>query len=77
MATVYIDTSGLKCPLPVLKAKNALRPLYPGDLLRVTATDPSTLKDFPDYCANAGHELLEGIERDGAYHFTIRKVTER
>jgi len=77
MATAEIDTSGLKCPLPVLKAKKALRQLDPGDLLHVTATDPSTLKDFPDYCANAGHELVQSETRDGAYHFTIRKVTER
>jgi len=68
-----LDTSGLKCPLPVLKAKKALRRLETGETLRVIATDPSTVQDFPEYCANAGHELVESSENDGAYIYVIRK----
>ncbi|NQV57753.1 MAG: sulfurtransferase TusA family protein [Rhodospirillales bacterium] len=68
-----LDTSGLKCPLPVIKAKKALGDLGPGEALRVTATDPSTKTDFPDYCANAGHELVETSEADGIFVYLIRK----
>ena len=68
-----LDTSGLKCPLPVLKAKKALRRLDAGETLRVIATDPSTEQDFPEYCTNAGHELVASKETDGVYVFIIRK----
>ena len=71
--TEELDTSGLKCPLPVLKAKKALRALEAGETLRVIATDPSTTEDFPEYCTNAGHELVESNEADGTYFFVIRK----
>lgn len=71
--TEELDTSGLKCPLPVLKAKKALRGLDTGEILRIIATDPSTAQDFPEYCANAGHELVESNESDGVYVFVIRK----
>ena len=72
MAT-ELDTSGLKCPLPVLKTKKALRVMEPGEEITVTATDPSTMSDFPEYCANAGHTLLEASERSGVFLFRIRK----
>jgi tRNA 2-thiouridine synthesizing protein A len=72
MAT-ELDTSGLKCPLPVLKTKKALRAMEAGEEIRVTATDPSTMQDFPEYCANAGHALLEASETGGVFHFRIRK----
>jgi len=68
-----LDTSGLKCPLPVLKAKKALRGLLSGDQLRVTSTDPSSVGDFADYCDNAGHTLLESDAGDGRYVFLIEK----
>lgn len=68
-----LDTSGLKCPLPVLKAKKALRALDSGELIRVISTDPAALDDFPAYCANAGHELLESRAEGASYIFLIRK----
>jgi tRNA 2-thiouridine synthesizing protein A len=71
--TVELDTSGLKCPLPVLKTKKALRALDSGELIRVTATDPAALDDFPAYCATAGHELVESRSDGAAYIFVIRK----
>ena len=70
---VELDTSGLKCPLPVLKAKKALRSLESGELIRVTATDPTALDDFPAYCANAGHELVESKKEGSTFIFLIRK----
>lgn len=70
-----LDTSGLKCPLPVLKAKKALGALDSGDRLRVVSTDPSALKDFPAYCETAGHALLEATNDGTKYVFLIEKVS--
>ena len=71
--TTELDTSGLECPLPILKAKKALSTMEAGEEIVVTATDPSTMKDFPDYCSNARHALLEAGELDGVFRFRIRK----
>ena len=71
--TVELDTSGLKCPLPVLKAKKALRALDAGELIRVVATDPAALDDFPAYFVNAGHELVESRTEGAQFIFVIRK----
>ena len=68
-----LDTSGLRCPLPVLKAKKALRALDSGELIRVTATDPAALDDFPAYCSNSGNELVESSSEGGSFIFVIRK----
>ena len=71
--TADLDTSGLKCPLPVLKTKKALRAMEAGEEITVIATDPSTMIDFPEYCANAGHVLLEASGSNGVFRFRIRK----
>ena len=71
--TTDLDTSGLKCPLPVLKTKKALRAMEAGEEIHVTATDPSTMLDFPEYCANAGHALLQASGSNGVFQFRIRK----
>jgi tRNA 2-thiouridine synthesizing protein A len=68
-----LDTSGLKCPLPVLKAKKALRALDAGERLHVTATDPNALNDVPAYCTEAGHRLVETRTEGGKYLFVIEK----
>ena len=68
-----LDTSGLKCPLPVLKAKKALRELDIGDQLCVISTDPSSVQDFADYCDNAGHTLLESEADADRFVFLIKK----
>lgn len=68
-----VDARGLVCPLPLLKAKQALRPLAAGELLRVWATDSGSLKDFVAFAQLTG-QLLEGFDlRDGAYCYLIRK----
>jgi tRNA 2-thiouridine synthesizing protein A len=74
MSVHDLDTSGLKCPLPVLKAKKALRVLDAGERLRVIATDPSALNDFPAYCSEAGHTLIEARSEETTYVFLIEKV---
>jgi tRNA 2-thiouridine synthesizing protein A len=70
-----LDTSGLKCPLPVLKAKKALRGLDAGERLRVTSTDPNALNDFPAYCNETGQKLIETRTEGTKYFFVIEKVS--
>lgn len=69
-----VDAVGLKCPLPVLKARKALLRLAPGALLRVVADDPMAEIDMPHFCAEAGHRF-EGSEDagDGARVYLIRR----
>ncbi|RZJ11794.1 MAG: sulfurtransferase TusA family protein [Rubrivivax sp.] len=54
-----IDTRGLNCPLPILKAKKALAEMQSGDLLRVVATDPGSMRDFQAFARQTGNELVE------------------
>ncbi len=70
------DMTGLKCPLPVLKARKLLKGLAVGDKLRVLATDPSAPADFAAFCAEAGHQLLHSWEQDGRLVLLIRKGGE-
>ena len=53
-----IDTSGLNCPLPILKAKKALTELQSGQTLKVIATDPGSWRDFEAFARQTGHQLL-------------------
>ena len=68
-----LDTRGLKCPLPVLRARNAMLRVAPGQVLRVLATDPGTVRDFEAFCEATGHELVEHGEWAGEFTFRIRK----
>ncbi len=54
-----IDTRGLNCPLPILKAKKALSELQAGDVLKVLATDPGSVRDFQAFARQTGNELVE------------------
>ena len=72
--TTTLDTKGLNCPLPVLKAKKAINGLTAGDTLQVLATDPGAVKDFQAFCRATGHELVESGEDAGVYTFLIKKV---
>lgn len=70
-----VDTRGLRCPLPVLRARKAIGPLPAGALLRVLATDPDSLRDFQSWCESSGHALLEQSEAgDGLLVHLIRKA---
>ena len=73
MSLTELDTKGLKCPLPVLKARKALKSLSSGDVLEVLATDPSAVADFQAFCQTTGHALLDWQESDGVYRFQIEK----
>ena len=67
-----LDTSGLKCPLPVLKAKKALKTMAAGATLRVIATDPGSVGDFAHFCDATGDALLETHEDADAGIYTFR-----
>ena len=54
-----LDTRGLNCPLPILKAKKALTAMQSGQLLKVVATDAGSLRDFQAFARQTGHELVE------------------
>ena len=54
-----LDLRGLICPLPVLRARKALKAIKPGELLRIYCTDPAAISDFPAFCRSAEHELIE------------------
>jgi tRNA 2-thiouridine synthesizing protein A len=62
-----IDTRGLNCPLPILKAKKALGELGSGQVLRVLATDPGSVRDFQAFARQTGHELLQQAELGGEF----------
>ena len=63
----------MQCPLPLLKAKQALNTLSSGQLLRVLATDSGSVKDFRTYTDISGHSLLESLQDDDVYSYLIRK----
>lgn len=73
MATQTLDASGLKCPLPVLKARKAIKALNAGDTLEVLSTDPGSAADFQAFCRSTGNELLESSEQDGTFRFVLEK----
>jgi len=68
-----LDASGLACPMPLLKAKLALAQLKSGQVLKVTATDSASQRDFRSFAALAGHQLLHETQADGAWHYWLRK----
>ncbi|MBL8258821.1 MAG: sulfurtransferase TusA family protein [Candidatus Competibacteraceae bacterium] len=68
-----LDASGLNCPLPILKAKKALAGLRDGQILRVIATDPESVRDFTVFSQQMGHTLLEAREEAKRYYFLLRK----
>ncbi len=58
-AEKVLDTRGLNCPLPILKAKKALAAMNSGETLRVIATDPGSMRDFQAFARQTGNELIE------------------
>jgi tRNA 2-thiouridine synthesizing protein A len=69
-----LDATGLLCPLPVLKARRALKPLPAGAVLEVLATDPGAAKDFEHFCHTTGCVLLESSEQPGGVlRFRLKK----
>ncbi len=68
-----LDACGLNCPLPLLKAKQALNAMAPGLVLKVVCTDSGSVRDFQVFSGQSGHVLLDSQEDDGVYTYWLRK----
>ncbi len=73
MADVTLDAKGLKCPLPILKARKALKETPPNGTLEVLATDPGSVADFEAFCRATGNERAEHSSAGEVYRFLIRR----
>ena len=74
MADQVLDVKGLNCPLPILRAKKALKDMAMGSTLQVLATDPGAVKDFEAFCRTTGNELLESSNDNKVFSFVIKKT---
>ncbi|MFZ9051698.1 MAG: sulfurtransferase TusA family protein [Woeseiaceae bacterium] len=72
MADHTLDAKGLNCPLPILKARKALKEVPAGGTLEILATDPGAVADFQAFCRQTGNELLEHSQDDSVYRFLIK-----
>jgi tRNA 2-thiouridine synthesizing protein A len=70
---IELDTRGLNCPLPILKAKKALSGMESGQVLRVTATDSGSVRDFQAFARQTGNELLEQQTAGADYIHVMRR----
>ena len=68
-----LDVKGLNCPLPILRTKKALAEMESGQVLRVLATDPGSLKDFPAFAKQTGNELVEQKEENRIFEFYLKR----
>jgi tRNA 2-thiouridine synthesizing protein A len=73
MADHTLDAKGLNCPLPILKARKALKDVPPGEILEVLSTDPGSIADFQAFCRQTGNELMESTTEDSVYRFLIKR----
>ena len=74
MTSQVLDAKGLNCPLPILKAKKALKDVPVGATLEVHATDPGSVADFAAFCRATGNELMESTQQGSVYRFVIKHV---
>ena len=74
MAMQVLDVKGLNCPLPILRAKKALKDVPVGATLQVLATDPGAVKDFEAFCRATGNELVESKQEDKVFSFLIKRT---
>jgi tRNA 2-thiouridine synthesizing protein A len=68
-----IDARGLNCPLPILRTKKALNDMQSGQVLRVLATDPGSVRDFEAFARQTGNRLLQHTEQDGVLSFLVQR----
>lgn len=74
MSDHLLDARGLNCPLPILRAKKALKEVPVGETLEIHTTDPGAVKDFEAFCRSTGNELIDSTSTNGEFHFHIRRV---
>ena len=70
-----LDAKGLSCPLPILKAKKALKDVPVGGTLEILATDPGSVADFDAFCRATGNELVESTQQSNVYRFIIKRLS--
>jgi tRNA 2-thiouridine synthesizing protein A len=75
MADQTLDVKGLNCPLPILRAKKALKDVTMGGTLLVLATDPGSVKDFEAFCRTTGNELVESKTEGNVFSFVIKRMS--
>jgi tRNA 2-thiouridine synthesizing protein A len=68
------DAQGMKCPLPVLKARRLLKEMAPGEQIEILATDPGAPTDFVHFCETTGNRLIESTEREGIFVIKIERA---
>ena len=68
-----LDARGLNCPLPILRAKKALTDMQSGQILRIIATDPGSVKDFQAFCKQTGNELISQTEADKEFVVLMKR----
>jgi tRNA 2-thiouridine synthesizing protein A len=68
-----LDARGLNCPLPILRAKKALTDMLSGQVLKIVATDPGSVKDFQSFCKQTGNELLQHTEANKEFTFFMKR----
>ncbi len=69
-----LDTSGLICPEPIMLLHNKIREMNANDIIKVTATDPSTKRDIPKFCTFLGHHLLSQSMTNNTFFYFIQKM---
>jgi tRNA 2-thiouridine synthesizing protein A len=71
-----LDATNMACPLPIIKARKAVSALTAGQILKITATDPGSVKDFAAFCSQTGNELVSSTEDSGSGTYTFMiKIT--
>jgi tRNA 2-thiouridine synthesizing protein A len=70
---VFLDARGLICPMPLIKARQALMVVEPGATICVVATDPDTVADFSNFCEATGHKLVSSEHQNDVYVYVIEK----
>ncbi len=73
MADQVLNAEGLNCPLPILKAKKALKGMDSGQVLAITSTDPGSVADFSAFCNQTGNELISSGQNGNIYSFEIKR----
>ena len=74
MADEVLNAEGLNCPLPILRAKKALKGMGAGQVLEVRATDPGSVADFDAFCKQTGNELMSSTTEGDVYKFEIKRA---
>lgn len=69
---VEVDAKGMYCPIPIVKLKKATKTMNPGQVLKLTATDPGSKRDVPAWASKTGAEILESSEENGEFTFVIK-----